>query len=57
MKAVFGLFSLAAFLCLIAYGWIHNIVMICHTDAFSGMLVARVIGVFAAPLGVVLGFF
>jgi len=41
-----------------ASGWIWNIVKIVHSDfgTISGMLVMRVIGVFVAPLGVVLGF-
>lgn len=38
-------------------GWIMNIVAIAHLTAFSGMAVLRVIGVFLAPLGGVLGWF
>jgi hypothetical protein len=38
-------------------GYILNIVSICQTAGFTGMLVARVIGVFAFPLGIILGFF
>lgn len=39
-------------------GWIWNIVKIIGSDfAFSGMLIARVIGVFVAPVGAVLGYF
>lgn len=39
-------------------GWIWNIVKIVGSDfgAITGMLVMRVIGVFVAPLGCVLGF-
>lgn len=39
-------------------GWIWNIVKILGSDfgTITGMLVLRVIGVFVAPLGVVLGF-
>jgi hypothetical protein len=42
-----------------AGGWIANIVKIIGTDFadFNGMLIARCIGVFIAPLGSVLGFF
>lgn len=41
-----------------AIGWIWNIVKIVGTgfDAFNGMLIARCIGVFVAPLGAVLGY-
>ena len=40
------------------YGWIMNIVKIVNTgfDVFTGMLIARCIGVFIAPLGAVLGY-
>ena len=39
-------------------GWIWNIVKIVGSDfgAITGMLAMRVIGVFVAPLGCVLGF-
>ena len=39
-------------------GWIWNIVKIVQSgfDVFTGMLIARCIGVFVAPLGAVLGF-
>ena len=38
--------------------WVLNIVKIIHTgfDIFTGLLIARCIGVFVPPLGVVLGF-
>jgi hypothetical protein len=40
-------------------GWIANIVKLAGMgfDAITGMLVLRVVGVFLAPLGAVLGFF
>ena len=40
------------------YGWIENILKIVHSDfsPINGMLVARCIGVFVAPLGAVLGY-
>ena len=39
-------------------GWIWNIVKIVQSgfDVITGMLIARCIGVFVAPLGAVLGF-
>lgn len=40
-------------------GWIHNIVVIVGADFshLTGMLVLRVIGIFVAPIGAVLGYF
>lgn len=53
-----GLFMLVIAL-LGAVGWIWNIVKIIGAgfDVFTGMLIARCIGVFIAPLGAVLGYF
>ena len=55
--ANFSLFMLAIVL-LGAVGWVWNIVKIIGTgfDVFTGMLIARCIGVFIAPLGAVLGY-
>lgn len=55
--AYFSLFMLAIAL-LGAVGWVWNIVKIIGTgfDVFTGMLIARCIGVFIAPLGAVLGY-
>lgn len=41
------------------YGWINNIVIIFHSDFshITGQLVIRIIGVFIAPIGCVMGFF
>lgn len=40
-------------------GWVLNIVSIFNSsfDSLTGILVLRVIGVFLAPIGAVLGFF
>lgn len=39
------------------YGWVANIVKLAHMCCeVSGMLVLRVVGIFVAPLGVVMGF-
>lgn len=40
-------------------GWVANIVKLIGMDlgSVTGMLVARAIGIFVAPLGAVLGFF
>ncbi len=41
-----------------AWGWISNIIKLASMDfgGVTGMLMLRAIGVFVAPLGVVLGF-
>ena len=41
------------------FGWGWNIVKIIHSDFgnITGLLVCRVIGVFVAPVGALLGFF
>lgn len=46
-----------AVLGLVLYGYIANIASLVAADAFSGMVVARAIGIFVAPLGIVLGYF
>lgn len=40
-------------------GWVANIVKIIGADfdPLTGMLVARIVGIFLAPLGAVLGYF
>ena len=52
----FSLFILALLIAAV-YGWVCNIISIIHADAFTGMVIARVAGVFVAPLGAVLGYF
>lgn len=53
-----GLIYLAIVLLAIG-GWIANVVKIVGSDFndITGLLVIRIIGVFMAPLGAVLGFF
>ena len=43
----------------LAGGWIANIVKMIgmNFDVISGMLVARIVGIFVAPMGGVLGYF
>jgi hypothetical protein len=38
------------------YGWALNIIEIAQATGFSGLLVLRVVGIFVAPVGVVLGY-
>lgn len=62
MKSYSGdLIALGVYLTLIigvAYGWIMNIVTIAHSNfnELTGLLVLRVVGIFIAPLGAVLGY-
>ena len=39
-----------------AIGWIMNIVHLANSDALSGFVILRVVGIFMFPLGAVLGF-
>ena len=41
------------------FGWGWNIVKVAHTccAVIDGMLIVRIIGIFIAPLGAILGFF
>lgn len=47
-----------AFVGAIAYGWIMNIVAIAQSNFsdITGILVLRVVGIFVAPLGTILGY-
>ena len=38
------------------YGWVCNIIELVGSSEFSGMVVARAIGIVVAPLGAVLGY-
>ena len=39
-------------------GWVLNIITLAHSsfDVITGMLVLRVVGIFVAPLGTILGY-
>ena len=54
-----GIILFFAFILLAIFGWIANIFkLIGLLDAgFSAWMVARIIGIFAAPLGALLGWF
>lgn len=51
-----SIFALLLFVAAV-YGWVCNIISIIHADGVTGMVIARVAGVFVAPLGAVLGYF
>jgi hypothetical protein len=56
--SILGIAVALILLALAVGGWIANIVKIVNTDfdVFTGLLIARCIGVFMAPLGAVLGY-
>lgn len=56
MGAILGLLNLSLVIGLIA-GWVMNIITIAHSDfgTLTGLLVLRVVGIFVAPLGSILG--
>lgn len=56
-----GLIMILLYIALIialCYGWIMNIVAIAHSNFsdLTGLLILRVVGIFVAPLGTVLGY-
>lgn len=56
IRGLFGLVVIFAGLALV-WGWILNILAIAATaDAITGLLILRVVGIFMAPLGGVLGY-
>lgn len=56
-KLIAFIFSLAVIIAFI-YGWVNNIISLAGDTAMShGMIAARAIGVFVAPIGAVLGYF
>jgi len=61
MDAIKDVFSIAFIAAAVAgfVGWVMNIIAIIHTlgGDITAMFIARCVGVFAAPLGAVLGYF
>jgi len=39
-----------------AVGWVMNIVAVAQSEFVNGMVILRVVGIFIAPLGSVLGY-
>ena len=59
MGQLFGGLLHIGVVCALIYGWIMNIVTLVQSDIVwtSGMSIGRIIGIFVAPLGAVLGYF
>ena len=59
-KLISGLIAVGLMLTLvvgIVYGYIHNIVLLVTQNEALGMIIGRVLGIFIAPIGIVLGYF
>jgi len=41
---------------LTAYGWVANIVKLVSSDIITTLEIVRIIGIFLAPLGAILGY-
>jgi hypothetical protein len=60
MNVVFGFYLMIIALWVIGFiGWVLNIFAILRVmnDPLTTLLVLRIVGIFAAPLGAILGFF
>ena len=52
----FGMIFLVILLLLGAFGWGYNIVKLIGADTITGLEIARIVGIFFAPLGTILGY-
>ena len=60
MKSIFTSLYVVLILALTGagiFGWVMNISKLIDANALDGMVIARAIGIFVAPLGAILGFF
>lgn len=51
-----GVLLFLAFAGFVVYGYVANLVSLFHATSFTGAVILRVIGIFVAPVGVVLGY-
>ena len=56
MKVNFSIVIIAVIVLAGAFGWGMNIAELARATEFSGLVVLRVIGIFVAPLGAILGY-
>lgn len=56
MKIEHALLAYILIIAVCGYGWVMNIIKLIDAAGFAGMEIARAIGIFVAPLGVVLGY-
>ena len=54
-----GIIGVFVFLVIFVVGWVMNIIALVGmiNDPLTGMMVLRGVGIFVAPLGVILGYF
>ncbi len=59
MPVVIAALVYLGFFVALLWGWVLNIIALFHLldGAITGLFVARLVGVFVAPLGALLGFF
>jgi len=57
ISGILGILAALAIIVGFIYGYIANIVSLVTQNEATGMMIGRVIGIFVAPLGVVLGYF
>lgn len=55
---IVGMLVLISFICAGIYGWVENIIKLVHIAdlPITGMFILRVVGIFLAPLGALLGY-
>ncbi len=56
--AILATFAYFALIIAVAYGWIANIIIIANSNfsEITGILILRIVGIFIAPLGIVMGY-
>jgi hypothetical protein len=52
-----GVTFLTGIFFVLLFGYVLNLVALFHLDSVGGEMVLRTIGIFAAPIGVFMGFF
>lgn len=58
VPAIFGSLAILAMFALAIFGYIANIcILVAHHEIINTLFVLRVVGIFMAPFGAVLGFF
>ena len=56
-SGIFGVAFILSFVAGVSYGYVNNIVSLVSDVESTGMMVGRIIGIFMAPIGIVLGYF
>lgn len=56
MGAVIAVLAWLAFVIFCGYGYVVNILTLVEATGLTGMVIARAIGIFVVPLGIILGY-